>query len=296
MTSAIRILLGAVIGGVLAGGGLLLGGVASSSSTAGPVTTTATTLPMVRSQPAEPAWVEDGGVRYESTVVVVDALDGVDGAIVLDYRLISLGESGLVLGGGTQLPGVLPETWELVTTSGEMVGATSDPPGRVGGIDTASPPRGVEDSIRFEADQALSRDEVAAVSVSSWRMAVPLDVVVSMPGQKGAHVELHDGTIITLDTILEQRTGALLNFDLDYPPDQWRTAADQGFGLSTQFVGAGPGWKRAASTIGGLGLTGGATGFQLLWQDSTPPDTVQIRVRSVDWQPIPGDLLVWPAP
>lgn len=291
-----KVVLGAVIGGALAGAGLLFGGATSGETDQAVMSVSSITAPVVLpAQSNEPAWTEEGGVRYESTVIVVDGLDVTDGAAIIDYRLISLGESGELLGGGTQLPGVLPANWELVTRSGGVIEATSDPPPRNQfGVDSPSSADGVEDSIRFDGDQDLIRDDVIAVSVTAWRVALPLDMVVSMPGQKGASVRLHNGTVITLDTILEQRTGAILSFDLDQPPDRWRTTADQGFGLSTQYVGDGPGWQRAASTIGGIGLSGGATGFQLLWQDPTPPETVRIRIRTVEWQARDGNLVVWP--
>jgi len=289
-----RLGIGIAIGGLLAVGGLAAGGTASGESVVPAESTTVTTAPPVRSR--EPAWIEEGGARYDSTVVVVDGVAADDGAIVLDYRLVSLGESGDVLGGGTQLPGVLPETWKLVSTTGNVVAATSDPPARNGlGVDSESAAAGVADSIRFEGDQALAREDVATISVTSWRVALPLDFVVSMAGQKGASARLHDGTTITLDTILEQRTGAILAFSVERPSGQWRTTADQGFGLSTQYVGAGPGWLRAASTIGGIGLSGGATGFQLVWHEPTPPATVGIQIHTVEWLPRQDDLLVWPA-
>ena len=186
-------------------------------------------------------------------------------------------DTGGVFFGGTQLPSVLPDTWELTTATGEVIEAASDPP-RANFVD-AEPMVGVPDSIRFEVESEEDLREVTAVAVTGWRVAVPAETIVEMTGAGGATAQLHDGTVIVLDTILEQRTGTIVDFDLERPADPWRVAVDQGFGTSTEFVGAGPGWLRASSTIGGLGLQGGITGFQLVWSEATAPEVVRILAR-----------------
>jgi hypothetical protein len=288
------IAIGLAGGAALAGIGLWLGARAAPAGSP-PVATVAaasTAAPAVTTVPEAP-WTDGGGVRFESTVIIVDGLEIDEGAAVLDYRLIGLGNSGGFHQGGAQLPSLLPDTWVLTTASGEVIDAVSDPP-RANFADS-EPMVGVPDSIRFEpgGDQDLS--DVAAVAVTGWRVAVPAETVVEMAGVTGATAELHDGTVIVLDTILEQRTGTIVDFDLERPPDPWRVAVDQGFGTSTEFVGAGTGWLRASSTIGGLGLTGGITGFQLVWGDSTAPEVVRIQSNIVSWEPILGELLVWEA-
>jgi hypothetical protein len=100
---------------------------------------------------------------------------------------------------------------------------------------------------------------------------------------------------MSIQTILEQRTGALIDFDLDRPTDAWRVVVDQGFGASTEFVGDGPGWGRASATIGGTGLSGGITGFQLVWSEPSPPDVVRVRAKILTWQPLDGPITVWSA-
>ncbi len=292
MKTGTGILRGALIGLVLAAAGLWLGAHGSPAQPGADQPATITTTTAARATPsvAEPAWTAEGGVRFESTVVIVDGFD-VDGSTaVLDYRLVALGSSQGFSFGGSQLPPVLPETWELVTTSGTIVDATSGPP-RPSQVPTQEPQEGVADSIRFEGETDL--DAVASVKVTAWRVAVPGEVVVELPGVDGASAQLYDGTVMKINAILEQRNGAIIGFELDRSFDPWRVALDQGFGPSTQFVGDGPGWQSAASTIGGLGLTGGATGFQLMWSEPTAPETVRVLARLVSWEPLDGTVTVW---
>lgn len=283
---------GVAIGCSLAVVGLLVGRGRSvemeAAATVASSTTSAPSLPAV----VEPPWTDEGGVRFESTVIVVDdfVVDG--SSAVLDYRLVSLANLGGFFFGGAQLPSLLPETWELVTTSGATIVEISDPP-RQSQFNEPEPRVGVADSIRFETEDGGDLGEVATVRVTSWRIAVPAETVFEMAGVSGSSAELFDGTRISLQTVIEQSTGAIVDFDLDRPADPWRVVVDQGFGMSTEFVGEGPGWGRASSTIGGIGLSGGITGFQLVWNEPTAPDVVRVRASVVAWEPFEGGVTVW---
>lgn len=294
MGRIISVVVGVAIGAALAGLGLWLGeGVDTDEQTAA-INSTTTTVAGVEPVALEPAWTDEAGVRFESTVIVVDDFYVEDDSAVLDYRLIALGGGNGFFFGGAQLPVVLPEDWELVTQSGGIVTAVSDPPRNTEFVEGATV-TGLADSIRFEAGDGTELGEVAAVRVTGWRVAVPVETVAEMAGVSGASARLFDGTVMSIQTILEQRTGALIDFDLERPSDPWRVGIDQGFGVSTEFVGAGSGWKRASSTIGGLGLSGGITGFQLVWNDPTPPDVVRVRASLVSWEPLGGDVTIWSA-
>ena len=183
------------------------------------------------------------------------------------------------------MPVVLPEEWELITDTGDVVAAISDPP-RTTAFLEGSDDGGVADSIRFETEDGSEIETVTAVRITGWRVAVPIETVAELAGVSGSSATLLDGTVMSIQTILEQRTGALIDFDLDRPSDPWRVAVDLGFGASTEFVGDGPGWGRASATIGGTGLGGGITGFQLVWSEPTPPEVVRVRASLLTWQPI----------
>jgi hypothetical protein len=282
---------GIAIGCFLAVVGLLVGGgrpvELEVAATVGSSTTSAPVLPVV----VEPAWTDEGGARFESTVIVVDdfVVDG--SSAVLDYRLVSLANAGGFFG-GAHLPAVLPETWELVTTSGATIVEAADPP-RQSQFSEPKPREGIADSIRFETDDGEALGEVATVRVTSWRIAVTAETIVEMSGVSGSSAELFDGTRILLQTVIEQSTGAIVDFDLERPAGTWRVAIDQGFGESTEFVGEGPGWGRASSTISGIGGSSGITGFQLVWSEPTAPDVVRVRASVVSWQPLEGGVTVW---
>lgn len=293
MQRLIGVVVGIVVGAALAGLGIWLGPGADTAEPGGaaPAATTTTVTPIATTVP-EPPWTDEGGIRFESTVVIVDDFE-VDGATaVLDYRLVSLAESAGAFFGGAQLPSVLPDTWQLTTAGGTVVEAASDAP-PANQFTAPEPAAGIPDSIRFATEDGAELADVTAVRITGWRVAVPGQTVVEMAGVSGASAELYDGTVIRLQTVIEQRTGAIIDFDLERPPDPWRVAIDQGFGTSTEFVGDGPGWGRASSTIGGIGLSGGITGFQLVWSEPTAPDVVRVRASLVSWEPIAGEVTVW---
>ncbi|MDH3756182.1 MAG: hypothetical protein OEU32_20140 [Acidimicrobiia bacterium] len=140
--------------------------------------------------------------------------------------------------------------------------------------------------------QDLSAAEVAVMEVIGWRSATPVDVEVEMSSDIGSTVRLFDGVTIELATIIEQESGTILDFDLAATPDPWRSRERSPFGRSSTFSGAGPGWTSSASTIGGTGLVGGSTGFQLRRTGPDVPDTIRIRYTRVAWVPVAGELAV----
>jgi hypothetical protein len=225
-------------------------------------------------------------------VIIVDEFNVDGSSATLDYHVISLSPSGGFFFGGSPLPAVLPETWVLTTTTGLTIEAIGDAPRQSDFVDPDAA-QGIADSIRFEAEDGSDIGDAASVQVTSWRVAVPSRTIVEMAGVKGASATLHDGTVIRLQTVIEQSTGAIIDFDLDRPSDPWRVAIDRGFGVSTEFVGDGPGWGRASSTIGGIGLSGGITGFQLVWNEPTAPDVVRVRASLLSWEPRDGEVTVW---
>ena len=282
---------GVIAGAALAGLGLWLG--SGSSDDVAPVqaANTATTVAPADPIPIEPQWTDDGGVRFESTVIIVDDFAVEENTAVLDYRLVALGGASRFFFGGAHLPSVLPETWELIDDDGLVISAASDPPRN--DVFSEEPAVGLADSVRFETEDGSPIGTVAAVRITGWRVAAPIETVAELAGISGSSATLFDGTVMSIQTILEQRTGALIDFDLDRPTDPWRVVVDQGFGASTEFVGDGPGWGRASATIGGTGLEGGITGFQLVWSERTPPEVVRVRARILTWQPLAGSVTVW---
>jgi hypothetical protein len=58
------------------------------------------------------------------------------------------------------------------------------------------------------------------------------------------------------------------------------------------FQGAGAGWISASSTIGGTGLSGGSTGFQLRWRDREVPDPVSMVYAAVVWAQLEEPVVI----
>lgn len=278
MHAALRGLIGATVGAALAGTGAWLG---SGDATA--VTATATTLAPAASQPVEPDWVPGGGVRFESTVIRPDPVDVADGAAELRYELFPLGA------GEGALPVVLPDEWTIRLADGSVHEATTPPPR----VNAEGEPVTISVSLRFDDLPAgTSGDDVVEIAIAAWRVATPVETRFELPARPGSTFRLHDGTTVTLAAIIEQESGSILDFDVASPPDVWRGVEANPFGRITTFQGDGPGWVSSSSTIGGTGLTGGSTGFQLRWSEREVPPTIGIRYRAVTWAQLDAPVLV----
>ncbi len=249
-----------------------------------PVTTTVAVV-------TEPDWVLGGGARFESVVIRPLELDVTDGGAVLEYEIVGLAASAfeLFIGPAESPPPVLPEVWRLTVSDGRSVEASVAPPAPV----TVGETQTIRGSVRFdELPAGADEDEIVEIAVVGWRVATPVVEEIGMSAEVGSAARLFDGTSIVLDTVIEQRSGSILDFDVDSLPNPWRVSERFPFGASTAFEGTGPGWLRASSTIGGTGLTGGATGFQLRWSELEVPPSFVVRYTTVAWTPLAGELIV----
>jgi hypothetical protein len=274
----VRAGLGFIIGVAAAGVGLWLAPDATASGDVPPTVATTTTAGAAGGA-SEAPWVE-GGVRFESTVVTPLDVE-VDDVVTFAYRLEGLGTTS------GSVPPVVPETWEMVLADGSVVDALSGPPRQT---DDGTP---IETAVRFEdTPGSIALDDVRRISVTGWRIAAPVETVFEVPTDEGSTVQVHDGTVVVLATIIEQATGTILDFDTTATPDPWRDEEDFVFGRSTTFRGDGPGWISSSSTIGGIGGIGGSTGFQLRWSERDVPDVIGVRYSTVVWTPLPGELVL----
>ncbi len=280
----IRAGVGFVLGVVLAFGGLWFGGADEPVAVDNATTSTSSTLAIV-----EPEWVP-GGVRYESTVLVPLMFDVADGVAVLDYELVGLGATGQGFF-GPSLTAALPETWEVEFADGSVHATTVGPPHIPDtGPDEAS---ALEASARFTGlPETATVDDVADIRVVGWRVAAPFRQDHVVAAEVGTSFQTYDGVTVTLDTIIEQTTGSILDFDVDAQGDPWRTGERSPFGASNTFEGAGPGWISASSTIGGTGR-GGSTGFQLRWSELEVPASITVRYSAVAWTPVGAEVSVF---
>lgn len=271
-------MLGAAAGATLAAAGLWLG--SADTSTTG-VVQTRTSPP--GPSPVEPEWVPGGGIRFASTVLRPDPLDVTDGAADLRYGLVPLGAPT------GSLPVVLPEVWMLRTADGRAHAATTPPPR----VDVDEAPAPVAASVRFaDLGADAGTGDVVQIAVTRWRVAVPVETQFEMPSQPGSSFGLQDGTTVILAAVIEQDSGSILDFDIAAVPDVWREVEANPFGRITTFRGVGPGWVSSSSTIGGTGLVGGSTGFQLRRSEREVPATIGIVYTDVAWVPLDATVVI----
>lgn len=270
--------LGVVTGALLAVAGLWLGS-GDSPDVGAPSTNAA-----VRdSSVPEPEWLPGGGIRFSSTVIQPDPIEIGDGTASFAYRLLSLGAPD------GSLPAVLPDVWTLRLGDGSVFEATTPPPRPANG-ESAAP---LSASARFtDLPATATRADVAEVAVTRWRVAVPIRTEFEIASQPGSTFRFDDGTTVTLATVIEQKSGSILDFDVTAAPDAWREVVRNPFGRITTYQGAGRGWVSASSTIGGTGLSGGSTGFQLRWSELEVPDPVRIIYTAVTWGPLEATVLI----
>ena len=254
---------------------------------------TSSSPPTTQVPEREPDWIAEGGVRFATTVLVPTGLADDDGAVRLRYELVPLGQR--YSGFGETLPPALPERWELRLDDGRTLEAVTAPPS----IDQFGSGREVPDgrllaSVVFEGEDATA-DQVDSIVVTGWRIAVPTVVDFVVSPEPGQQVELFDGSLVTLDILLEQRSTTIVGFSVDRPSDPWRTEIDRPFLDSVVFRGVGPGWTAASSTIGGTGGGGpsrGSIGFQLTWGGPEAPDPVEVRFATTSWLPVETAVIV----
>lgn len=277
MHAAVRVLVGAAVGAALGAAGVWMGsGDATAASSP-----SATTAPS-ETGAVEPDWVPGGGIRFASTVIRPDPVDVADGSAELGYELLSLGAS---MGA---LPVVLPDAWVLRLADGSRHEATTPPPA----VEVAGEPAPITASVRFgDLPAGVTATDIVEMTVTRWRVATPVETRLELPSQPGSTFEV-SGITVTLAAIIEQDTGSILDFDVAAPPDVWREVEANPFGRITTFQGDGAGWISSSSTIGGTGLTGGSTGFQLRWSERRVPPTIGILYTALTWVPMEATVVV----
>lgn len=254
-----RLFTGFVLGAALTALGLWLAPAPGASET--PTTTTTTPLD-------DTVWVEPGEVRFGNSVLIGRDLYLEGSRLRLEYDVVPL-TAAYDRSDDHDVPTAVPASFRAILDTGDVV----DTP-------LLSPSAG---SVAFEVPDGVTADDVETIRLTEWRIRVPVDVEVRMPSVKGASVTLPDGSLIILDTILEQSNGTILQFDYENPPGAWPQAR-RSFMATPDFAGLGDGWRLASAT---MGLS---RGFQLTWDGPEAPPEIALRVRIAPWQPVESDL------
>jgi len=266
VSAAARILIAASVGSLIGAGAFLGWRLVSDDddqAAADPeeTSTTASTVEV------EAPWIE-GGVRYETTVIVPMGLTVEDGVAALAYRADTISPA-LSRDDDTGEPGTpddilfRPEQWVLEIAGSEPVAAVTGPKAR---------------EVRFPVPETAVGDDVVAVQVVGWRRAVLAGSSVTLPLEEDATGTLADGTVLTLRTVLEQATNTIIQVDVETPDmGDWH-----------------PDGPIARASDGRWRLSGGFGGgdFQMIWEGEDGPDEITLIQNSPMWEPVADQVTI----
>jgi hypothetical protein len=208
----------------------------------------------------EAPWRE-GGVRYETTVIVPLVLTVEGGTAELEYLAETI--SPALDRHGDDEPGTpvdvlfQPEHWLL-----EMEGD--------GPVEATTPADA--DRVLFVVPDAATVEDVLAVHVTGWRRALLVGGAVTLALERGAAGTLHDGTELVMETVLDQSTSTIIQVAVEEPDDLWH--AEGGFGYRSPDTR----WRLSGGFGGG--------GFQMTWEGDDAPGEVTLVQHYPEWVPV----------
>jgi hypothetical protein len=271
----LRFVVGVLIGGIVVAGFFFVSDSGDSGSDSVAVASSTTLAGATTIAPAttttEVPWVADGEVRFESTVLLPQAMSVDGGVATLEYDLVTLGPMrpewvGMydVLGAEREYGPVAaqPEEWVLVIGDESIEGTPS-----VSGT-----------SVRFKVSDDASLDDIVEVRLTRWRVAMPFYHIIEMPLVSGETMELPDGASMTVGHVFEQGNATVFVFDAQRPDDDF-AGRPVGFYISP----VSEGWRDV--------LVEG--GFQLVCEEPPAPASVLLRYTRPMWMPVDGDIVVW---
>lgn len=204
-----------VAGAVSAGAGIAL---APGAET--PAGTTTTTTPATTG----PFWIDPHETPIGPAVLIPESLTVEDGEAIFRYRMETLAPAGRGLRFEDEDPiAVTPESWTLITSSGEYPGAT-----RVAGATAAY----------FAIDENFLLGAVTGLRIDGYRLRIPYTYTVDLPPVRGASVSIAENRTLSVATVLAQSTSLIVHLDLDQPLDEF----GHGAGSEVQVTGVGPEW------------------------------------------------------
>jgi hypothetical protein len=257
---------GAALVGVAVGACAFLGWrlvVADDDGEAGPGQTSTTAA----SVEVEAPWIE-GGVRYETTVIVPLSFSVAQGVAELVYRAetISPALSREDDGGDAGTPPDVifrPETWIIELAGSGPVTATTDPDaGRV----------------RFTVPEGATSDDVLGVHVVGWRWARLVGSSVTLPLERDATGTFGDGTELTMRTVLDQATSTIIQVDVEAPDlGDWHPVGPVARADDAR-------WRLSGGIVGG--------DFQMTWEGDDAPDAITLIQNYPVWEPVAARVTI----
>ena len=264
----VRFVVGVLIGGAIAGG-LFLGAnfgdegaghvpVLRPSAVVGAPTEVVPTV-------VEAPWIADHEVRFESSLILPNAMSVAGGTAVLEFDLTTLGPLRLDDEGDLTPAAVQPERFLLITKSGTIEGKPSSP-----GVMT----------VRFEVPESVTLDDLIEVRLAQWRVFMPFRHVFEVELADGAMVALPGGGSVTVASVLDQERGRVARFEMQRP-DLGDLAADPEHWVLELLPGQG--WFDDWT----------ATGFQIFSGEPEVAGSVWLRYDQSLSLAVDGDIVVW---
>lgn len=248
---------------LLAAAGLAAGAAAAFfllPGDASPAVTTSTTAAAAETTTTAPPWVSSHETRIGPTVVVANGLQMEGSRVLFTYDLYAIGPMAdfISLEGADLIAGAVPASFTLTYPGGTVSARAQSPAGRAG---------------RFEVPAGFTLDQVQAISVDSYWVAVPTGYAIDLSPSSGAWVPAAPGVRARILQVVEQAENRLVIVELE---------SEAGLAGDLAVAGEGRDWQSSSySQIGGQRWT-------LDFRGETLPDPVRLAIRGVAWIEVAG--------
>ncbi len=225
----------------------------------------ATSLPAgnIAPGPDGPYFTDPNETMIASVSLVPGSLEATDGTVTVGYDLTPLAPRGVWLppaaNVGIRDQGVVlvqPRTWVLEAAGQSIVGVGENVAAR---------------TVSFDVTREIPAEEVEAVRVIEAIALFPVEIPFTL-GATSPTADLGFGVTAELVRVTEGSTATTVEIAVE-GGDPTR--------VSLFVVGAGPGWRRAAPTQDGAGVT-------LTWVGGALPVDIPLLAEGSAWVPIEG--------
>ncbi len=253
---------------------LLLGAFSAPDSTASP--NTAASAATSTSRPRESDFIASGETYLGPAVLVAESPALADGEVTIPFELVGLAPTGdaagilqlLYFGNSRTIPPdeidtVYPDQWQLEVGADRIPGTVASPNAR---------------TARFQVGEDFDADQIDKVTITSYRLLVPISAEVSF-GSGVDNIPVAPGITARLIAVTEQANTIIqieLTSEADIELDHIRV------------TGTGPGW------LASVPEAEGRPRWNLTYDSPSAPESISILVEGAIWISVPGDYEVEP--
>ena len=226
-------------------------GRAATAGTEDTASTTTTTLPV---------WVRGTEIVVGPVAVIPEqvAVTGSDVAVQFTTHPIGPTEPDPPVG-------VVPASWTLLTTRGEV--------GSEGASNLGS--------VRFVLPVGTSAADITGLRLDTYWIASVLQTQITLSPDDTAPHEIAPGVTVALVTVQAQGTGALVVAETATRTiGSVATASTNGLGADLAITGVGPGWGNTSSNFGNRSR------WTLNYYGDAIPDPITLQITGVFWLPL----------